>query len=63
MINFRTVITDRPEACNFIKNETLAQIFSREFCEFFQTTFFTNTSVRLLLVHLLGQLLFLVSNY
>ena len=41
MINFRTVITDRPKACNFIKNETLTQVFSREFCEIFQTTFFT----------------------
>ena len=41
MFNFRPVITDRPYARNFIKNETLTQVFSREFCEIFQTTFFT----------------------
>ena len=29
------------EAGNFTKNETLAQVFSREFCEIFKNTFFT----------------------
>ena len=29
-----------PEACNFIKKETLAQMFSCEFCEISKTTFF-----------------------
>ena len=28
-------------ACNFIKKETLAQVFSCEFCKNFKTTFFT----------------------
>ena len=28
-------------ACNFIKKETLAQVFSCEFCEIFKNTFFT----------------------
>ena len=28
-------------ACNFIKKETLAQVFSCEFCENFKNTFFT----------------------
>ena len=28
-------------ACNFIKNETLAQAFSCKFCEIFKNTFFT----------------------
>ena len=28
------------EACNFIKKETLAQVFSREFCEICKNTFF-----------------------
>ena len=28
-----------PEACNFIKKETLAQVFSCEFCEFLKTPF------------------------
>ena len=34
------------EACNFIKNETLAQVFSREFCKMSKNTF----SYRTLLV-------------
>ena len=29
------------EACNFIKKETLAQVFSCEFCEISRNTFFT----------------------
>ena len=30
-----------PEACNFIKKDTLAQVFSCEFCEIFKNTFLT----------------------
>ena len=30
-----------PEPCNFIKKETLAQVFSCEFCEISKNTFFT----------------------
>ena len=30
-----------PQVCNFIKKETLAQVFSGEFCEIFKNTFFT----------------------
>ena len=29
----------RPQACNFIKKETLAQVFSCEFCEISKNTF------------------------
>ena len=29
------------EACNFINNETLAHVFSSEFCEFFKNIFLT----------------------
>ena len=29
------------EACHFIKKETVAQMFSCEFCEIFKNTFFT----------------------
>ena len=29
------------EACNFIKKDTSAQVFSCEFCKFFNNTFFT----------------------
>ena len=29
------------QACNFIKKETLAQVFSSEFCEISKNTFFT----------------------
>ena len=32
-------VLGRPEACNFIKKETLTQVFSSEFCEIFQNTF------------------------
>ena len=31
---------DRPEVCNFIKKETLVQVFSCEFCEISKNTFF-----------------------
>ena len=31
------------EACNFIKKETPAQVFSCEFCEIFKNTFFYRT--------------------
>ena len=37
-----------PEACNFIKNETLAQVFSCEFWEISKNTFLQNSSERLL---------------
>ena len=30
-----------PEVCNFIKKETVAQVFSCEFCEIFKNTVFT----------------------
>ena len=32
-----------PEACNFIKKETRAQVFSSEFCEIFKNTYFYRT--------------------
>ena len=34
------LISCRPKACNFIKKEALAQVFSCEFCEIFKNTFF-----------------------
>ena len=30
-----------PEVCNFIKKETLAQVFSFELCEIFKNTYIT----------------------
>ena len=33
----------RPQACNFIKKETLAQVFSCEFCEISKNTFHHRT--------------------
>ena len=36
------------EACNFIKKETLAQVFSCEFCEVSKNTFLQNTFGRLM---------------
>ena len=44
----------RPEACNFIKKGSLAQVFSCEFCEFLRIPFFTE--------HLRWQLLYFVKN-
>ena len=32
---------EKTETCNFIKNETLAQVFSCEFCEISKNSFFT----------------------
>ena len=43
-------LLQRPEACNFIKKETLTQVFSCEFCEISKNTFLQNTSERLLLI-------------
>ena len=37
------------EACNFIKNDTLTQVLSCEFCEILKNTVLQNTSGRLLL--------------
>ena len=33
-------LTGRLKACNFIKKETLTQVFSCEFCEIFKNNFF-----------------------
>ena len=38
---FNKVADLRPKACNFIKKETLAPVFSCEFCEISKYTFFT----------------------
>ena len=38
---FNKVAGLSPEACNFIKKETLAQVFSCEFCEISKNTFLT----------------------
>ena len=38
---FNKVAGLSPEACNFIKKGTLAQVFSCEFCEIFENTLFT----------------------
>ena len=35
------ILWNNEEACNFIKKETLAQVFSCQFCEIFKNTFFT----------------------
>ena len=35
------VFRSRPQTCNFIKKETLSQVFSCEFCEISKNTFFT----------------------
>ena len=40
---YTTTTAGRPQACNFIKKETLAQVFSCEFCEISKNTFFHRT--------------------
>ena len=46
-----TCLQNRPQTRNFIiKKETLAQVFSYEFCESFKKPFLQNTSVRQLLL-------------
>ena len=47
---FNKVAGLRPYACNFIKNETLAQMFSYEFCEISKTPFFIEHLWWLLLI-------------
>ena len=39
--NVETTLILGPEACNFIKREALAQVFSCEFCEISKNTFLT----------------------
>ena len=38
---FKILQNFKPEACNFIKNETLTRVFSCEFCEISKNTCFT----------------------
>ena len=48
-----------PQACNFIKKEALAQMFSFEFCELSKNTFFTEhlwaTAFKIHKTHLILQ--------
>ena len=39
----QTLANHRLEACNVIKKETLAQVFSCEFCEIYKNTFYYRT--------------------
>ena len=39
----QTLANHRLEACNFIKKEALAQVFSCEFCEIYKSTFYYRT--------------------
>ena len=47
--------THRPEACNFIKKETLAQVFSCKFCEISKNTLFYRTPLDYCLCNILFQ--------
>ena len=46
----QTLANHRPEACNFIKKETVAQVFSCEFCEIYKNTFYYREHLRWLLL-------------
>ena len=39
-VSFLTKLQAEAEACNFINKETLAQVFSCEFCDIWKNTFF-----------------------
>ena len=41
--NTEAVVQSWPKACNFIRKETLTQVFSCQFCEIFKNTFFRRT--------------------
>ena len=41
--SFLIKLQARPEACNFIKKETLTQVFPFKFCEISKNTFFYRT--------------------
>ena len=41
---FRFIDNNNSEACNFIKKDTLTQVFSCEFSEIFKNNFFHRTS-------------------
>ena len=47
----------RPETCNFIKKETLAQVFSCEFCKIVKNTFLAEHLRWLLLITIIKGLL------
>ena len=44
-LKLEMVLKSWPDACDFIKKETLAQMFSSEFCEIFKSTFLYRTPV------------------
>ena len=44
------------QACNFIKKETLAQVFSCEFCEISKNTFFYRTPLVAVFLHLCASM-------
>ena len=54
---FFNKVTDLRPACNFIKKETPAQVFSSEFCEISKNSFFTEHIWWLLLVFFILHLL------
>ena len=43
MLHSREAVAQRPKACNFIKKESLAQVFFYEFCEISKNIFFYRT--------------------
>ena len=44
ILSEKVLLEISPEACNFIKIETLTQVFSCEFCEISKNTFLQNTT-------------------
>ena len=52
----------RRQVYNFVKKETLAQVFSCEFCKIFRNAFLTECLRRLLLVFFLLLTFFVLAN-
>ena len=50
IINQPWLLQKQSEGCNFIKKDTLTQVFSCEFCDIFKNNFFKNNSGGLLLL-------------
>ena len=49
-VDLRKTLNCRSQAYNFIKTETLAQVFSCEFCEISKNAFFTPASLKLIII-------------
>ena len=59
-VSFR--INCSQEACNFIKKQTPAQVFSRDFCEISKNTYFVE-HLRTVASKITGELVYLIKTF